>query len=81
VRYRRPAPAAAWIPSRAKGGSREEVPGIGAGQGKGERGARKRIEQRKKKNRGEKEIGFPKDLCEILENFRDLSVKHKFSLI
>jgi hypothetical protein len=28
----------------------------------GERSARKKIEQREKKNRGEREIGFPKDL-------------------
>jgi hypothetical protein len=45
------------------------------------RGARKRIEQREKKNRGEREIGFPKDLCVNLENCRDLSVKYNFSLI
>jgi hypothetical protein len=81
--YALPPPSACcrWIPSRAKVGSREEVPGLGAGQGKGERGAWKRIEQRKKKNRGEREIGLPKDLCVILENCRDLSVKHNFSSI
>jgi hypothetical protein len=48
-----------------------------------ERGAavgRKRKGARKKKNRGEGEKRFPKDLCTILENCRDLSVKHKFSI-
>jgi hypothetical protein len=29
----------------------------------------------------EGEMEFPTDLCAILENYRDLSVKHKFSLI
>jgi hypothetical protein len=36
---------------------------------------------REKKNRREGEKGFPKDLCTNLENCRDLSVKHNFSLI
>jgi hypothetical protein len=32
-------------------------------------------EQRETKNRGEGEIGLPKDLCANLENCRDLLVK------
>jgi hypothetical protein len=36
---------------------------------------------REKRNRGEREKGFPKDLCVNLENCRDLFVKHNFSLI
>jgi hypothetical protein len=36
---------------------------------------------RERKNRGGREIEFPKDLCVNLENCRDLSVKHNFSLI
>jgi hypothetical protein len=36
---------------------------------------------REKKNRGGREIELSKDLCTNLENCRDLSVKHKFSLI
>jgi hypothetical protein len=40
-----------------------------------------KISARDKKNRGGREIEFPKDLCVNLENCRDLSVKHKFSLI
>jgi hypothetical protein len=40
-----------------------------------------KISARDKKNRGGREIEFPKDLCVNLENYRDLSVKHKFSLI
>jgi hypothetical protein len=35
---------------------------------------------RERKNRGGRELGFPKDLCVILENCRDLSVKHKFHI-
>jgi hypothetical protein len=38
-------------------------------------------ENRERKNRGEGEKGFPKDLCVNLENCRDLSVKHNFLLI
>jgi hypothetical protein len=37
-----------------------------------------RIKQRERKNREEREIGLPKDLCANLENYRDLFVKHKF---
>jgi hypothetical protein len=37
-------------------------------------------EQRERKNRGRREIGFPKDLCVNSENCRDLSVKHKFRI-
>jgi hypothetical protein len=61
------------------------VPGKEAGRNRrrprqGERSARKKIEQREKKNREEREIGFPKDLCVNLENCRDLSVKSNFSI-
>jgi hypothetical protein len=42
------------------------------------------VEKRKgaseKKNIGERGMEFPKDLCAILENCRDLSVKHKFPI-
>jgi hypothetical protein len=43
--------------------------------GRKKRGAWKRIEQREKKNRGEREIGFPKDLGVNLENCRGSFVK------
>jgi hypothetical protein len=33
---------------------------------------------REKRNRGEREKRLLKDLCANLENYRDLSVKHKF---
>jgi hypothetical protein len=36
---------------------------------------------REKRNRGEREIELPKDLCVILGNCRDLSVKYNFSSI
>jgi hypothetical protein len=39
-----------------------------------------KISAREKKNRGEGEKGFPKDLCINLGNCRDLSVKHKFHI-
>jgi hypothetical protein len=39
-----------------------------------------RISARDKKNTGEGEKGFPKDLYVNLENCSDLSVKHKFSI-
>jgi hypothetical protein len=35
---------------------------------------------RERKNRGGREIEFPKDLCVNLENYRDLSVKYKFHI-
>jgi hypothetical protein len=41
---------------------------------------RKRQGRRERKNRGEREKELPKDLCVILENCRDLSVKHKFHI-
>jgi hypothetical protein len=46
------------------------------------RSAREKIKQRERgrKNRGEREIRFPKDLCINLENCRDLSIKHKFPI-
>jgi hypothetical protein len=34
----------------------------------------------RKRNRGEREKRLHKDLCAILENYRDLSVKHKFPI-
>jgi hypothetical protein len=37
-----------------------------------------KISAREKRNRGEGEKGFPKDLCTNLENCRDFSVKHQF---
>jgi hypothetical protein len=36
--------------------------------------------ERERKNRGEREKELPKDLCVILENCRDLFVKHKFHI-
>jgi hypothetical protein len=33
------------------------------------------------RSRGEREIGFPKDLCVNLDNCRDLFVKSNFPLI
>jgi hypothetical protein len=39
-----------------------------------------RIKQRERKNRGGREIELPKDLCANLENYRDLSIKHKFHI-
>jgi hypothetical protein len=39
----------------------------------GEKGRHQREE-----NRGEGELELPKDLCAILENYRDLSIKHNF---
>jgi hypothetical protein len=36
---------------------------------------------REKRNRGEREKRFPKDLCTISENCRDLFVKQNFPLI
>jgi hypothetical protein len=42
---------------------------------------RRRKPNRRRTEREEGEIGFPKDLCAILENCRDLSVKHNFSSI
>jgi hypothetical protein len=50
-----------------------------AGQGTKKRQGEDKVE-REKKNRGEWEIGFPKDLCVNLENYRDLSVKSNFSI-
>jgi hypothetical protein len=41
---------------------------------------KKRKPNRGRTKREEGEIGFPKDLCAILENCRDVSVKHKFSI-
>jgi hypothetical protein len=34
-----------------------------------------------RESREEGHMEFPKGLCAISENYRDLSVKHKFSLI
>jgi hypothetical protein len=51
-----------------------------AGQGTKKRQGEDKAE-RERKNRGEREKERPKDLCVILENFRDLFVKHKFPLI
>jgi hypothetical protein len=42
---------------------------------------RRRKPNGRRTEREEGEIGFPKDLCSILENCRDLSVKHNFSSI
>jgi hypothetical protein len=53
------------------------------GRGKGDAaasGGRKEGNAREKRNRGEREKRLPKDLCAILENCRDLSVKHKFHI-
>jgi hypothetical protein len=56
----------------------EDLPGRGAAGGREkERDAR----ERGRTEREEREKGFPKDLCANLENCRDLSVKHNFSLI
>jgi hypothetical protein len=44
------------------------------------RGAREKIEQRERKNRGGREKVLPKDSCVKLENCRDPSVKHKFPI-
>jgi hypothetical protein len=49
------------------------------GEKKGD--AREGIRQRKKKNREERELELPKDLCAILENCRDLLVKQNFPSI
>jgi hypothetical protein len=38
----------------------------------------RRKPNRRRTEREEGEIGFPKDLCANLENCSDLSVKHKF---
>jgi hypothetical protein len=43
--------------------------------------AREEIRQREKKNRKERELELPKDLCAISENCRDLFVKQNFPLI
>jgi hypothetical protein len=42
---------------------------------------RKRKGAREKRNREEREKGLPKDLYVNLENCRDHSIKHNFSLI
>jgi hypothetical protein len=44
--------------------------------------ARDRIKQRERerKNREGREIELPNNLCAILENCRDLSVKHEFHI-
>jgi hypothetical protein len=42
---------------------------------------RENSRERERKNREEREIELPKDLCAILENCRDLSVKHNFPSI
>jgi hypothetical protein len=67
-------------PYRGKKGGRGSRRSAACGEER-EKGVRKRIEQREKKNRGEREIGFPKDLCVNLENCRDLSVKKNFPSI
>jgi hypothetical protein len=41
-------------------------------------GQEKRKGARIRKNREEGQMEFPKDLCAISENYRDLSVKHNF---
>jgi hypothetical protein len=40
----------------------------------------RRKPNRRRTEREEGELGFPKDLCVNLENCRDLSVKHKFHI-
>jgi hypothetical protein len=59
---------------RERGGGRDGDEDGAAGEEK-KRGARIR------ESREERQMEFPKGLYAILENYRDLSVKHKFSLI
>jgi hypothetical protein len=40
-----------------------------------------KIRQKERKNRGEREMELPKDLCVKSENCRDLFVKQNFPLI
>jgi hypothetical protein len=46
-----------------------------------ERGAREKIKKRERKNIEGREKELPNDSCVNLENCRDLSIKHNFSLI
>jgi hypothetical protein len=63
------------VPSRGREEEKKRLDGAAAG------GERKRRGAREKRNRGEREKRLPKDLCVILENCGDLSIKYNFSLI
>jgi hypothetical protein len=70
----RPSPALCCSPDLLPHGEEEGRQGKRSTAG----GRRKEGDAREKRNRGEREKRLPKDLCAILENCRDLSVKHKF---
>jgi hypothetical protein len=44
-------------------------------------GWERKRERQIRKNRGERETGFPKDLCVNIENYRGLTVKQNFPSI
>jgi hypothetical protein len=66
--------------SGGEGKKQGKIPWTEAPPAKEKGSAREKIKQRERKNRGEREMELPKDLCANSENYKGLSVKHKFSI-